>query len=70
MPDSAPSKKIKLAALETLVFRAPVETPVRTSFGTMYDRPAVLVRVVAEDGSEFYEAHAQAHVDQLELAAS
>ena len=29
-----------------------------------------LVRVVAEDGSEIYEAHAQAHVDQLELAAS
>ena len=29
-----------------------------------------LVRVVAEDGSEHYEAHAQAHVDQLELAAS
>jgi len=28
-----------------------------------------LVRVVAEDGSEHYEAHAQAHVDQLELAA-
>src|ERR1044072_4890273 len=29
-----------------------------------------LVRVVAEDGSEVYEAQAQAHVDQLELAAS
>ena len=28
-----------------------------------------LVRVVAEDGSELYEAHAQAHVDQLEHAA-
>ena len=27
-----------------------------------------LVRVVAEDGSEHYEAQAQAHVDQLELA--
>ena len=24
----------------------------------------------ADDGSEVYEAHAQAHVDQLELAAS
>ena len=28
-----------------------------------------LVRVVADDGSEVYEAHAQAHVDQLEPAA-
>jgi L-alanine-DL-glutamate epimerase-like enolase superfamily enzyme len=52
MPDSAQSKKIKLAALETLVFRAPVETPVQTSFGTMWDRPAVLVRAVADDGAE------------------
>ena len=25
-----------------------------------------LVRVVAEDGSEVYEAHAEAHIDQLE----
>jgi hypothetical protein len=29
-----------------------------------------LVRVVAEDGSEVYEAHAQAHLEQLEHAAS
>jgi hypothetical protein len=31
-----------------------------------------LVRVVADDGSEHYEAHAQAHLDQVEveLAAS
>ena len=29
-----------------------------------------LVRVVAEDGSEVYEAQAQAHVDQLELVTS
>ena len=28
-----------------------------------------LVRVLAEDGSEVYEAHAQAHIEQLELAA-
>jgi hypothetical protein len=28
-----------------------------------------LVRVVADDGSDVYEAHAQAHIDQLELAA-
>jgi hypothetical protein len=29
-----------------------------------------MVRVVADDGSDSYEAHAQAHIDQLELAAS
>jgi hypothetical protein len=29
-----------------------------------------LVRVVADDGSEVYEAHAQAHVDKLALLAS
>jgi hypothetical protein len=29
-----------------------------------------LVRVVAQDGTDAYEAHAQAHIDQLELAAS
>ena len=28
-----------------------------------------LVRVVTEDGSEHYEAHAQAHIDQLDHAA-
>jgi len=29
-----------------------------------------LVRVVNQDGSEAYEAHSEAHLDQLELAAS
>lgn len=32
------------------VLRWPVETPVRTSFGVMHDRPMVLVEVEAEDG--------------------
>lgn len=32
------------------VFRWPVETPVRTSFGVMHDRPMVLVEVEAGDG--------------------
>lgn len=52
MPDSLSSKKIRLAALEAQVYRAPVEVPVRTSFGVMRDRPAVLVRAVDEDGTE------------------
>ncbi|HYG46205.1 MAG TPA: mandelate racemase/muconate lactonizing enzyme family protein, partial [Bordetella sp.] len=33
------------------VLRYPVERPVRTSFGTMHDRPAVFVRVQDRDGA-------------------
>ncbi|MDN3516473.1 mandelate racemase/muconate lactonizing enzyme family protein [Aquisalimonas lutea] len=39
-----------LTRLDVHVFRAPIDTPVRTSFGTMTDRPAVLVRIEDEDG--------------------
>jgi D-galactarolactone cycloisomerase len=41
---------IQLARVEALVFRVPVDEPVQTSFGIMYDRPAVLVRVENRDG--------------------
>ena len=47
---SANLPMLRLAKVEALVFRAPVETPVQTSFGIMYDRPAVLVRVEDKDG--------------------
>ena len=40
-----------IARLEAHVLRWPVEVPVRTSFGTMHDRPAVLVRVEDDDGA-------------------
>ncbi|MEJ5991716.1 mandelate racemase/muconate lactonizing enzyme family protein [Ramlibacter sp. PS3R-8] len=33
------------------MLRCPIATPVRTSFGTMHDRPAVFVRVEDADGS-------------------
>lgn len=33
-----------------LVHRIPIDTPVRTSFGTMLDRPSVLLRLEDEDG--------------------
>ena len=36
--------------LQIFVYRAPIETPVMTSFGTMRDRPAVLVRIEDGDG--------------------
>lgn len=39
-----------LRAAEIFVFRAPIESPVRTSFGIMHDRPAVILRVEDEDG--------------------
>lgn len=38
------------AKLSVHVLRYPVERPVRTSFGTMHDRPAVFVRVEDRDG--------------------
>lgn len=44
---SNPAKILRLVAH---VFRWPVATPVRTSFGTMRDRPMVLVEAVDEDG--------------------
>lgn len=47
LPSSPP---IKLVKVEALVFRAPIAEPVRTSFGIMVDRPAVLVRIEDSDG--------------------
>ena len=42
---------IAITRAEMFVLRAPCEKPVRTSFGTMYDRPAVFVRLEASDGA-------------------
>jgi len=41
---------IAIAGIDTFVFRYPLETPVQTSFGTMRDRPMVLVRLRDADG--------------------
>ena len=46
----AQAPRLRLAKVEAIVLRAPVETPVQTSFGIMYDRPAVLVRVEDRGG--------------------
>lgn len=40
------------ASIDTFVFRAPITRPVVTSFGTMTERPALLVRVRDRDGAE------------------
>ena len=46
-PDMEP---IEVEELVVEVYRAPIPRPVRTSFGTMRDRPAVLIRVRDPDG--------------------
>jgi L-alanine-DL-glutamate epimerase-like enolase superfamily enzyme len=43
-------EQIKLSRIEAQVYRVPLDIPVKTSFGSMYDRPAVLVRVEDSDG--------------------
>lgn len=43
--------EIKLTRIEIIVFRAPIDVPVRTSFGVMSDRPAVLIRVEDAQGA-------------------
>lgn len=48
---SGPLPPIRLAKVQALVFRVPIDEPVQTSFGIMYDRPAVLVRVEDRDGA-------------------
>ena len=40
---------IKIKSVEVLVYRYPLETVVQTSFGTMHDRPMVLVKLIDED---------------------
>lgn len=41
---------VRITAVDTFVFRAPADPPVRTSFGIMHNRPAVLVRLTDADG--------------------
>lgn len=42
---------IIISRVESFVFRAPITNPVKTSFGVMTDRPAVLVRIEDADGA-------------------
>lgn len=43
---------VRIASVDTFVLRAEIDVPVRTSFGTMYDRPAVALRLRDADGAE------------------
>lgn len=51
LPPRLPQAPVKAAKVEAFVFRCPISNPVRTSFGTMRDRPAVYVRVEDDDGA-------------------
>jgi D-galactarolactone cycloisomerase len=42
---------LRLKSLRASVYRAPIETPVTTSFGIMRDRPMVLVTAEDHDGA-------------------
>src|SRR5699024_2679026 len=41
---------VAVRRIDTFVLRAPIEQPVRTSFGVMRDRPAVILRLEDADG--------------------
>ena len=48
--DAAAFDGVRLRRVQAQVYRYPVDTPVRTSFGIMRDRPALFVRIEDEDG--------------------
>ena len=47
---SCATAPLRIIDVRTLLFRAPLAEPVRTSFGAMHDRPALLVRVEDDNG--------------------
>lgn len=51
MTARAPAAAAALARIEAFVFREPLETFVRTSFGVMRDRPALFVRIEDQEGA-------------------
>ena len=53
-PGLPTTKPFSVRRLTVDVFRAPIARPVRTAFGTMTDRPAVIVTAQAADGTEGY----------------
>ena len=55
MPASGPALPERpIVAIDAVVHRAPLAVPVRTSFGTMHDRPALFLRVTDADGARGY----------------
>lgn len=41
----------RVVRVESFVFRAPIKVPIRTSFGTLPNRPALFVRIEDQDGA-------------------
>ena len=50
-PTAAMPTAFTVTRVEAIVLRAPSPHPIRTSFGTMRDRPATLVRIEDEEGT-------------------
>jgi L-alanine-DL-glutamate epimerase-like enolase superfamily enzyme len=50
MPSSIVHLPLQIKKAESFVYRAPINEPVQTSFGTMYDRPAVAIRLEDHEG--------------------
>lgn len=42
---------VRPVRVDTYVLRQPIAQPVRTSFGTMHERPALLLRIEDADGA-------------------
>lgn len=51
-PQLAAPNPLRIDSVDAFVFRAPCAMPVRTAFGVMHDRPAVLVRLRDTHGIE------------------
>src|SRR5579859_639294 len=51
LPYSSGHPALVLAKVEAMVFRAPIEDPVITSFGVMTSRPSVVIRIEDADGA-------------------
>jgi D-galactarolactone cycloisomerase len=49
-----PTGPLRIVELGVAVYRAPIARPVRTAFGSMTDRPAVIVEAHAADGAVGY----------------
>jgi L-alanine-DL-glutamate epimerase-like enolase superfamily enzyme len=47
-------RPVTLARIDVTVYRAPIDQPVRTAFGVMTSRPAVIVQATEQDGAVGY----------------
>ena len=50
MKEISAIKPLRIASVKAHVYRAPIDEPIQTSFGTMLDRPALVVRIEDVEG--------------------